>query len=798
MRPKDARPPTIRAGTASTPRTLRGLHAACARYARHHVFPMSLPVTHAWGWQGGYQSDGQFCLDCPEGKTCSRQGDVACEGVCGPGIQSQCDKTLMFAKCDNGACLVPTSTTQTVLRGTYENPLDGDCATYVQCKVGYYKRFTPTGSTPQCLPCSTVDTVGKIFVSSGLSPNDVYSCLWECDQRKLLVETLYWGNGWQCIMKTYDALTPAIHITGWRGIPGSKTYPLGTCNAGFTSEANTALTAGGCIACPAPPANAIPLSAGRNCEWGCVNGWYQRGSRCVTMWSEGWLCRDEGTTMTTGGECVTSSLPWNRGGTHKTHPQVSMRQRTVLINQEMSIQPRLMIRAAVGGVGGRHTISLDNQTAVVEGPLCSTTRSWVGGYEYLIGTVCDQSFLIHLNLSDSSKRWRLGVLIGQPDTPGWADGFKSQAKFGRELHVTSGASNGTVWVLDRWNCVVREVSIWTTPGDYRTRVYTVHGSTDKLMGMAIPQPRCYGPDSLASPRRFWELAGGSKVLFTDDNGLWQLELGTGALSLAMQETVGSDGTQFEADDLRTVTAPDRFTLLLEFLDGKVWEVTANSVACPDDSTSNAGGDCVVQCDWLEGGGSYVNGSSCTPCTVNGACGVGQEFVACTRSAQGRCGDCAAPAISDGRVYAVRGNCEASRMKYTPPCPVGHYAQGAFCEPCPSELSTTTYPNATRVQQCKCKPGLRRSKDSGLCVGQALYAYDGVCAVGCAPPPHATLGGAEWQLRRCLWECNTGFYHDTEASWLGKCKECDRMTADTGGAVTNGEDDSPLSCEFARI
>jgi hypothetical protein len=761
-------------------------------------------------WQAGYQSDGQFCKECPEGKTCSRRGDVACEGMCAPGVQSQCDSETKFARCKEITC--PTSTwdsdpTLTVTRGTYENPLTTECVTYVQCRVGFYKRFTPTGRTPSCLPCAAPYSPRYVFITNGLSPNDEASCLWECESVRLkTVFTAVVGSGWRWGTCELDGIRGPLpsHVSGWYGIPGSTQYPLKTCSPSHTSERNTARTAADCLACPALAANAVPMTPDRNCEWKCNEGWYKHGRKCMPNWNTGWLCRDEGFILTKTGQCVTNSIPWNRAGTRKQGTGRGAVTITLMAPGQVTLQPlppfALSTGSATGGVGGRHWVLNGWDTVTIEGPMCSITKTWVGGYEYAIGAICDQSFLVHMNMSANTRMQRIQLLIGQPDVSGWADGFKSQAKFGRELHVTSGASNGTVWVLDRWNCVVREVSVWTTPGDYRTRVYTVHGSTDKLMGTAIPQPRCYGPDSLASPRRFWALADGDKVLFTDDNGLWQLELGTGALSLAMQETGGSDGTQFEADDLRTVTAPDRFTLLLEFLDGRVWEVTANSVACPDDSTSNAGGDCAVQCDWLEGGGSYVNGSSCVPCTVNGACGVGQEFVACTRSAQGRCRDCAAPAISNGRVYAVRGDCEASRMKYTPPCPVGHYALGAFCEPCPSELSTTTYPNATRVQQCKCKDGLRRSHteagEAGPCIGEDLFVYCVSAPEQCLVPPNATLAAGDG-LGKCEWVCDTGHYRMRSMDRLAdNCSLCERTQAESKKtAITRGDDDEPLSCEF---
>ena len=246
--------------------------------------------------------------------------------------------------------------------------------------------------------------------------------------------------------------------------------------------------------------------------------------------------------------------------------------------------------------------------------------------------------------------------------------------------------------------------------------------------------------------------------------------------------------------------------MLEFFAGGAswaWSVTASEAACPDGTTSNAGGDCVIGCAWLDegaAGSSFVNQSSgeCVACVADGGCVEGQEFVACTRTEQGRCRACAMPADAVGRVFAVRGKCDAYLMKYVPPCPVGYYAGGGrYCERCPTELATTRFPNASRVEQCKCKSGLSRSKESGECVGPALNVYGGLCAaagIRCDGPLHSTIGTADWQRRRCLWECGIGYYRDTAAEWPNNCVACVLPLDVT--ALTRGDDDSPLSCEFA--
>lgn len=108
-----------------------------------------------------------------------------------------------------------------------------------------------------------------------------------------------------------------------------------------------------------------------------------------------------------------------------------------------------------------------------------------------------------------------------------------------------------------------------------------------------------------------------------------------------------------------------------------------------------------------------------------------------------------------------------------------------------------------MQQCKCSAGLRRSRE-GICIGEALYSYeDGVCVSSpqqCLVPPRAALvldwGGG---FGRCMWECNAGYYHSTVRAWVDKCQACARVGNETlMQAVTRGDDDSPLSCEFSPL
>ena len=801
-------------------------------------------------------------------------------------MRSQCDAALGYAKCDQEeqACdlargLGGNGSDRTVTRGTYENPIEGDCATYFRCNIGWFKRFSPFGVV-ECAPCDGKQALAR-YVTAGLSANEPQSCLWECDNSRQT--TAWYANGSGCVFVSALAGV-ASHSSGWYGVGGSSSrYPVATCPEMFTTEANTSLRAGDCLECPTIPLNARRVVGARNCEWQCDGGWTQRGQLCVRVHGADEPCRGAGMTRDAGGMCVPSSVPWNAAGYGKVAPLVSV---SVVAAVNASGWTGPVVRAKYQD--RRHWVEIWSRDRVrlvvqTEGPMCSASIMWMAGVEYLVGAVCNQSFLAFVNLSSAAAvssstssttavytttarsttsttaapttstatsttarsttsttarsttsttarsttstppattssalaampavyAQVLRVLIGQAGNPGWADGFKTQARFGVELYVTSGATNGSLWVLDRWNCVVREVSVWqSNPGDYRTRVFTVHGLTEKF-ALATPEPKCYGAGSLAGPRRFWELSSHSVVLFSDDNGLWQLALESGELGQVMSEGWDLSST-LEADELASVRLggdSDISELLLEFRDGTVWSVVANVEPCPDGTTSERGGDCAVACVWrADGAGYYVDRltGACVSCAAAGAglvCTAGEEKVLCTRDAPPKCRKC--PVVGEkGRKYVELGKCDEDLTRYVVPCPVGYYknAQSDYCDRCPDELSTTVFAGATRVEQCKCLDGLRLSKELGRCVGEELYVYeDGVCVASpamCNVPPHARLVDGGTGRGRCVWECDVGYYHAIDGPWMEKCQECKLGAGDIGNATTRGDSDSPWSCEYS--
>jgi TNFR/NGFR cysteine-rich region len=754
----------------------------------------------------GYGSDGQFCAECPRGSTCNRLGQVECKGQCRAGFVSGCtaDLSLGSVACEQ-ACPIPAPGTggRWVRRGTHIRPDEGKCETYFQCGAGYFKVFRSTGVVEcEACPTSLLPSGGQLerWVTEGLSVGDNRSCLWECKREVAALNAARTG----CAILPGRQSVTGRNPSGWWLDPLSKA--TGQCASGRTSEQDTAVSAAECVPCHALPAGAVWVGGSSQCDWNCIaNAWagtaaQKRGGACVAPLE---ICAGtRGYTRGAPGPCIPTSFPWNRGGYSKVgwaDPVVRPVSEATWWGGRVSgiLQDGLAGLSLRYGIGNRHTLAVDGRNNTVRsfavpGPLCSGVRGWVGRYEYVFGAVCNQSFLVYLNLSGASSG-NLAVLIGN-STPGWRDGFRTQALFESELYVASSSfSNGTLFVLDRWNCLLREVVIYGEPGGYLTRVYTVWGNTDKL-ALAVPEPRCYGDGGLASPRRFWNLRDGW-VAFADDSGLWQFHTGTRDLVLMVRE---SDGL-FEADDLLDVDTTDEYTLRLVFSGGSVWIVTAQEQACPQDYTSRPGGDCTVDCPWMSATqvpARWVNrtgGGGCLPCSQL-ECGYGEVFTPCTRDRDAQCSPCE-PRGEVG-VYTARGTCEDTAWRTgVPPCSAGSYAKdgGRYCERCP-ELTATWFPGATDVRQCKCVEGLVRRWDK--CVAEYLFEVDPPCAAreACVVPDYARLVPGD--LVGCKFECLTGFYHRVGAGWVDKCSPCLTEGNASSVPVTRGDDDEPWSCEWS--
>ena len=779
----------------------------------------------------GYGSDGQFCQECPTGKTCNRLGIVECKGKCDAGVIGSCDGGLMggYVDCTSSGVSRCSTTGATgvggryVTRGPYVRAESTDCDVYFDCGPGYYKIFRSTG-VAECNACP-VDLLphrGVLdrWVTGGLSVGDQKSCLWECKQGVAIFNASRGG----CVLLTGRSNAVGTNLAGWWASLQTSSGIKEQCPYGRTSEPLMAASASDCLMCPPLPSGATlhpELSKAATCDWVCTAyGTEARGGACVSPVQvcagvRGYVRRS--TTSVAAG-CIGTSFPWNRGGYAKTGWATPRIVRTdsqggmVVRAQSGLVQDGIVATSLRYGVSGRHSVSVDGfgTARSVEGSLCSATRVRVGAYDFVVGAVCNESFLAYLNLSDTRKG--LGVLIGVPGTRGFRNGFRREALFGSELYVASGRPmsnvNGSwtpsIFVLDRWNCLMREVVIYGEPGGYLTRAYTVAGDDANL---AKDVKKCSGPNALSWPRKFWAL-GNDWLVFADEVGLWQFHVVRRELLLMVQETTGG----FEADDLLDVDLDgDEFTLRLIFNGNITWYISALQDRCPDDYTSMDGGDCMMECRWMSGGGvpsRFVNqsGGGCTPCSTL-QCDFGEVFQLCTRLSDSVCSPC--PSLEDsGWVYSAVGTCDATSWKRAPPCEPGYYSDvsGRFCEMCPA-FSATRLAGATHIRQCKCVPGLVRR--GGRCVGTEMFEFEGVvagqplaCAAkdaagGCVAPRNGNITSTEKDVA-CKWECNVGFYRDTGAGWEDQCRPCMGPVNIAVGTVTwtsRGDDDARRSCEW---
>jgi hypothetical protein len=580
----------------------------------------------------GYGSDGQYCLECPRGYTCDRVGEPICRGQCQPGVLSACDFAfgLGYAQCGLSwqACETVYGNSRRPWRGTYTEAENGDCGAYFLCVSGSYKNFS-TGGTVSCEPCrsSLLPSGGALdrFVTEGLSAEDDTSCLWECRHDLAAIDP---ATG-VCVRKSGRDQGFRRNAAGWWT---SSAGASEVCGEGLTSQEDTAMLKSECLACQPLPAGDLMRWKPRTtqCEFVCLQRTdIQRGSKCVREQA----CTNAEGLVVAGGTCSLQAFPWNRPGYEK----VGWSVRVGTWSPSSTTPSYPLMSSLKHGVRARHSViaSAGAESRTVEGPLCSSTIGTVGGRRYVFGALCNQSFLVYLDLDKTGAG--LGVLIGN-GTRGWRDGFRTQALFESELYV-AGTGNGTLFVLDRWNCLLREVVVWDRPGSYLTRVYTLWGDTSKL-ALAVPEAKCYGEGSLAWPRRFWPLLGaGNWLAFGDEDGLWQFNVLTYELLAMIKEDEGS----FEVDNIDDVTLPSVGELKLWFLDGTLWSVEAQQQPCALDTTSLVGGSCTVVCKWkssAEVASQYVHPTSglCTPCTLP-VCGFGQELVPCAPRVDAYCRKC---------------------------------------------------------------------------------------------------------------------------------------------------------------
>jgi hypothetical protein len=368
------------------------------------------------------------------------------------------------------------------------------------------------------------------------------------------------------------------------------------------------------------------------------------------------------------------------------------------------------VRARTGGALSSSVVTVASSVATnltnascsstwqVPAKVCSMTVVRVEGVDTLVVAFCNVSFLVRTRLKpflgacsvnstglDPENKWfppditqgtvsnesldGFQVLIGD-DQAGFADGFQTQAAFQSELHVTSfpGSHPGSVFVLDRFNCLLREVVV-NVSVPYLTRVYTVYGLASHLETTGAP--RCYGAGSLSWPRAWFPLPQAGMAAFVTDAALMQFNPALRDVAQVLPEAEFPPG--LDQDGVTDVVASDLLLSLTLFSSRATFTYAPASDPCPGGYTSPTGGDCALSC----AAGSYVDADTgeCRACRGNLACLLGEQRVACTSFADGYCRPCppVTNATVEGKVYArgyvTPGDCESPQaVIFFAPCP----------------------------------------------------------------------------------------------------------------------------------
>ena len=729
----------------------------------------------------GYGSFNLTCIDCPPGFSCDSNGIPVCQGECPFGFVPVCDSGLVldgYAQCIPTTCSGVNMSNMIVTRGAYVNAKSTDCAPYFECVNGYYKQFNVLG-TVTCQSCNTTSKPRyAMWVSNGLVDNSQTSCLWECNS---IIS--YWDDHDQkCVLHNRSLVW---NRAGWYGAN------IATCPLGFTTQQNHGWDVSSCLPCPPLPVYAT-WSNPTLCQWTCMTG-VKMGSRCIQMSR---VCDPSIPGLRReNGMCTESPFPWQQAGHFK------------------------------GGLNLRYTGEMGRPPTIQNGVICSQVFSEILGESYVFLAWCNKSFISYRKLSDPHQySW---TLIGN-STRGWNEGFKTEALFQNELFLANGINNQTIYVIDRWNCLLREITI-DYPGSYLTQSFTVYGQTNNLM--ISGSPTCYGTNGLSHPRDF-QIGQDNYLFFFDDLHLYQLNMITNRVQVVLN--MESTGVPYGSS---TAFMYNKWALNV-----LGYEVTAISERCAMETTSLQGGECIITCPWLDDIGTpirYVDPhtGACMPC-INPRCNVGFKLMACTPTSQAQCEPC--PFLEPlnnkyNRTYMDPGLCDDTSVGFVPPCPKGFYEDNNICTECP-DFSTTLADEATQVAMCVCVEGMtmilgkcytgKNGREDSLyplleknTCGFARYFRDAnsgctschvtpctQCEIGnystldctcrpCDTPTHAhatsrgLLTGVETS---CDWQCDAGLYPSSIRRFKERCQPCTNIQPGYH-AVTQGALDAPSSC-----
>ena len=524
------------------------------------------------------------------------------------------------------------------------------------------------------------------------------------------------------------------------------------CSFGKTSQALLCNSTTQCTACPLPPSNAILAEGGVSCEWNCLPGYVQVGSKCVAQVVQ--PCpKYYRVSPDSPGLCIPSVFPWAGKGKYTTSRKYTNQLYLPIKNPpyQLTTEGSVLFQTAQG----RFFVSVDDGrswTLQSVAPFTSTScqLSTQNNYYYLSsrGGVIWAAFTIQLvegiqhclwavNTTDVTslngtqqlkviRAWNLnsqlcsatgedgGVYVIycgyhyisyaklQDRTalspkignivPGYNDGVFLAAKFSRPSSVV--ACDSRLYIADTGNCVIREVDI-------------VRGVVGTVSGIPGTCQRVDGVGNGAA------LVSPTDLVYTPYNGFFIfLDKYTNENAATIRQfhaftstvsTVGIMPYNYFTVLVASNTGIFIFVQHIYYIYNASWDYCQAGTSSLEGTAFDS--SACLACPAF----FYSNTASgeCKSCS-SFDCGLpGQLFVPCQLDSDSYCGFCTNKPTNNSKYIGassipgtVNGGGDCAWV-YTPPCPKGYYnTTSGECSSCPV-WSTTARAGSGSVLDCNC-------------------------------------------------------------------------------------------------
>ena len=703
------------------------------------------------------------CTPCAKGWSCDELGVQVQSTDCSVNqfpVYVSLNNDIVCRACNlNTTALLAQSNAVLSRGGIYSSNVtyaQSQCAAYTACVTGYVLNASSTST--KCVPCSSTGA-GRVFVSHGLTTNDVYSCM----SRAAAVSTI--GNS-----------------AGFYGSLQTK------CRAGYTSVAGIAGAASDCFLCPLQPSHGSVSVSSAVCAIECTAPYVLVGLSCISHVNYPDCESTAGytATRTSDGEiCDVLPLPWNSAGAVRLLTDILLVSRifNLSIPSDGPIVHVFGADSTFESGGGLYSAAFATGTNmyVNAGQVCTLTETisssqdmplvaryckttqyhaiymvkTVGTYKYvqLKRSFGNNNKYLMWKVSSSQailRVWRLPgrvtsmshsviggtnyiylvfegvsfVSFAAETSPATDTGCGYMRQLAQQSVVTV-CSNAQILAgvdavgqADGWRDVARfEAELSIAVGTDPKRVFVLDAVNCRLAEIWIDTPgsaftavgtivaACFNTGAIPNGRLLTSVLGGAMLLFQADNGIWQVDIAFRDLQLIVPDAeIAVEVSWIGANS----------TAVLLWSPTQVQIITPVEESCADGFFSSVGGVCKACAI-----GQYSVGYSCLNCTTP-SCDAGYEVSPCTGGADAHCVQCASDFVPSSAVY-VKG-CEWKRVG---PCEIGYYAAhvGDDCTQCPGGVwGTTAHAGATAASDCFCaRSGVLLTTNPPTCQVASPYA-----------------------------------------------------------------------------